>query len=891
MTVRLSVGVLLAASSLLIQAGLDPVSGNVASLRDAISQRWLAGPLRRADLAAFVPAAARTPQPPAAQSASAATGDRALVDTYCLGCHREEQKARGLVPVALDGLNLSNIAGNAREWEAVVRKMRAGLMPPAGMPRPDRARHDAFVELLETELDRAAQADPNPGRTEAFHRLNRTEYRNAVRDLLGLDIDVSSMLPADDASYGFDNIAGVLKLSPTLMERYLVAAQKISRTAVGTPPPFPAVDYFRVADDLSQEDRLPGQPIGTRGGATIRYTFPMDAYYTVRVELSRDLNEQVPIYAETHDLEVSIDGERVQVFSLPGIGGPPPPPAVEPGADPPADANDDNERRQGVPEGRAGAAAPQAQRAGPRTAQPPRAQRVSRQGQEQRNRADREWEIKVPVKAGTRDVQVAFLKNGSALAETARLPFLRPYPAGVNIAEQRGGAYLRSVEISGPFDPEGPGNSASRQRILTCAPQDEPQEAACARSIFRTLARRAFRRPVTDADIEPLMTLYREGRKDGSFDRGVEQGVMRLLVAPEFLFRIETEPANAPRNRAYRISEFELASRLSFFLWSTIPDDELLDLAERRQLSSPAVLDRQVRRMIADPRFSAFVEGFAGQWLFLRNLAAAVPVQQSFPDFDDTLRQAFRRETELFFESIVREERSAFDLLRADHTFVNERLARHYGIPNVKGTRFRRVTLGATTHRAGLLGQGSILTVTSYPDRTSPVVRGKWVLENLLGSPPPPPLPNVPELQPSNFADAPRSMRERIAQHRRSPTCSSCHSMMDPIGLALENFDAVGRWRTFEESGAPIDASGALPDGTTFVGATGLTEALLRSDMFVRTLTEKMMTYALGRGLEHYDAPAVRAIVRAAARQDYRVVTLIREIVRSAPFQMRRADS
>ena len=849
MKVRLSVGALLAASTLLVQTGLE--------------------------------SAARAPQTRAPQTpASAPTPDRALLDSYCLGCHREEQKARGLVPIALDGLNLSNVAANAREWEAVIRKMRAGLMPPAGMPRPDRARHDAFVTRLEAELDRAAQSNPNPGRTEAFHRLNRTEYRNAVRDLLGLDIDVSSMLPADDASYGFDNIAGVLKLSPTLMERYLVAAQKISRAAVGTPPPFPAVDYFRVADDLSQEDRLPGQSLGTRGGTTIRYTFPMDAQYTIRVELSRDLNEQVPIYAEAHDLEVSIDGERVQVFTLPGIGGPPPPPATEPGADATPDASDD-----------AGAAPPAPPRAGARTAQPARAQRVSRQGQEQRNRADREWEITVPVKAGTRDVQVAFLKNGSALAETARLPFLRPYPAGVNIAEQRGGAYLRSVEISGPFDPDGPGRSPSRQKIFACVPDGESREVACARSIFRTLARRAFRRPVTDADLEPLMALYREGRQDGSFDRGIEQGVMRLLVAPEFLFRIETEPANVPRDRAYRISDVELASRLSFFLWSSIPDDELLDLAERRQLSAPAVLDRQVTRMIADPRFSAFVEGFAGQWLFLRNLAAAVPVQQSFPDFDDTLRQAFRRETELFFESIVREGRSAYDLLRADYTFVNERLARHYGIPNVKGTRFRRVTLGAATNRAGLLGQGSILTVTSYPDRTSPVVRGKWVLENLLGSPPPPPLPNVPELEKPNFAAAPRSVRERIAQHRRSPTCSSCHSMMDPIGLALENFDAVGTWRTFEESGAPIDASGALPDGTTFVGARGLTEALLRSDMFVRTLSEKMMTYALGRGLEHYDAPAVRAIVRGAARQDYRVESLIREIVRSAPFQMRRADS
>jgi hypothetical protein len=516
---------------------------------------------------------------------------------------------------------------------------------------------------------------------------------------------------------------------------------------------------------------------------------------------------------------------------------------------------------------------------------------VSRQGQEQRNRIDRDWEVTVPVTAGPHDVQVAFLKEGSALAETARLPFLRPYPAGVNVAEQRGGAYLRSVEISGPFEPAGAGRSPSRQRIFTCQPSQPSRERACAATILRALTRRAFRRAVTDADVAPMLAAYDAGRAEGPFDRGIEQGVLRLLVAPEFLMRIEADPPAGARTGAYRLGDYELASRLSFFLWSSIPDDELLDLAERKQLHAPAVLDAQVLRMIADPRFSAFVEGFAGQWLFLRNLAAAIPVQQNFPDFDDTLRQAFRRETELFFESVVREDRSAFDLLRANYTFVNERLARHYGIPNVKGTRFRRVTFAEGSTRAGLLGQGSILTVTSYPDRTSPVVRGKWVLQNLLGSPPPAPPPNVPPLQPSTFAAAPRSVRERMAQHRQNPVCASCHSMMDPIGLSLENFDAVGRWRTREESGAPIDASGSLPDGTKFAGAKGLTDALLRNDVFVRTMTEKMLTYALGRGLEYYDAPAVRAIVREAARHDYRMSTIIREIVRSAPFQMRRADS
>jgi hypothetical protein len=861
MKARLSIGVLLGAWLVVVQAGVE---STVRTGSQPSPPQTAAG------------------QPARQVQSASASPHRALVDRYCMGCHSEQQKARGLVPTALEPDTLADVPGHAAAWESVIRKMRAGLMPPPGMPRPERAEHEALLAYLEGEIDRAAQANPNPGRKEPFHRLNRTEYRNAVRDLLALEIDVATLLPADDASYGFDNIAGILKLSPTLMERYLVAAQKISRLAVGTPPPFPTVDYFRVADDLSQEDRLPGLSLGTRGGTRIRYTFPMDAQYAFRVELSRDLNEQVPIYPEEHHLEISIDGERVQIFTLPGIGSPERGAAPEPVQGDSLPASDDA----------AATPAPQP-RAGPRTAQPPRAPRLSRQGQEQRNRIDRDWEVLVPVRAGTRDVQIAFMKEGSAIPETARLPFLRPYPAGVNIAEQRGGAYLRSVEISGPFDPTGPGNSPSRQQIFTCYPaQPVPSdEQACAAEIFRTLARRAFRRPVGDADIAPLLALYEEGHGEGGFERGIEQGMMRLLVAPEFLVRVETDPPQAVAGRPYRIDDFELASRLSFFLWSSIPDDELLDLAERGELGTPAVLDEQVRRMIADARFSSFVEGFAGQWLFLRNLSAAIPVQQNFPDFDDSLRQAFRRETELFFESIVREDRSAFDLLRADYTFVNERLARHYGIPGVRGTRFRRVTYEEGSPRAGLLGHGSILTVTSYPDRTSPVVRGKWVLENLLGTPPPAPPPNVPELEPSSFADAPRSVRERMAQHRRNPVCASCHSTMDPIGLALENFDAVGKWRTREESGAPVDATGAMPDGTTFTGPAGLTGALVTSDVFVRTLTEKMLTYALGRGLEYYDAPAVRGIVREAARHDYRITTVISGIVRSAPFRMRRAES
>jgi mono/diheme cytochrome c family protein len=835
----------------------------------------------RATLAGFVAAVVvllgllATRPVPVAAAAAAGDDARAFLQTYCITCHTQQMKARGTVPVALDTLDVSAIVNDAKTWELVARKMRGGMMPPIGMKRPDKTAHEQFLAYVEGELDRAARARPNPGRTESFHRLNRTEYRNAVRDLLDLDVDVSGWLPPDDASYGFDNIAGVLKISPTLLERYLSAAQRISRTALGIAPPSPTVDYFRVADDRAQEQELPGQPFGTRGGVSIRHNFPMDATYAIRVRIARDLNEQVPIYVERQDLEVSIDGEPVQVFTLPAAAAPAGPPPSEP-----VSANDtDAAQPAGRGQGRgAGARAGGAGRGG------------GRQGQEARNRADRDWEVRVPVKAGPHAVQVAFAKQSDAVAETVRLPFLRPYPAGVNIAETRTGAYLRSVEIAGPFDPAGPGNSPSRQRILICRPVRPASEAACATRILTALARRAFRRPVTAADVRPLLAFYREGRAEGDFDRGIELALNRLLVSPEFLLRVEPDPPKTPSGAVYRLSDVALASRLSFFLWNSIPDEELLELAEQKRLSVPAVLDRQVRRLIADPRFDSFVETFAGQWLFLRNLAAAVPVQQNFPDFDDTLRQAFRTETELFFKSVIREDRSAFDLLRADYTFLNERLARHYGIANVKGTRFRRVTLPPGSRRGGLLGQGSILTVTSYPDRTSPVVRGKWILENLLGTPPPSPPAGVPPLKPPSFASKVLSVRERMVDHRRNPPCAGCHATMDPLGLALEHFDAVGQWRTLDESGGPIDASGAMPDGTTFDGAEGLRQALLGSDRFIVTVAEKLMTYALGRGVEYYDEPAVREVVRTASRDDYRFVSLIRGVVHSVPFQMRRAQ-
>jgi mono/diheme cytochrome c family protein len=812
--------------------------------------------------------------------ASPVAAQKATFDRYCLTCHTTRQKDRGIVPIALDTLDMSRVASDAAVWEKVVLKLRAGVMPPASAPRPDKTTHDALASWLEGELDRSWNANPDPGRTEPLHRLNRAEYRNAVRDLLDLDLDVSSLLPGDDVSYGFDNIAGVLKLSPTLMERYLAAAQKVSRLAVGTPPRTPAIDYFRIADDLSQDAHLPGLPLGTRGGTKISYPFPMDAVYEIRPRLTRDLNESMPLYTDPQVLEISIDGERVGTFTLPGIGareGVGPSPSDDPAAPPPPPS-------------------PGQEPARPAISQIQQTVRASAKERQSRNRADEAWNLRVPVNAGQRDVVITFLNRTSALDETARLPFQRPYPAGVNIPETRQGAYLRSVEIVGPIDATGPGQSDSRRRIFTCSAKDE----ACARKILSTLARRAYRRPVTAADVDPLLAFYREGASasagaaasgaQGSFDEGIERAIRRLLVSPEFLFRVERDPSSAAGGRSYRISDIELASRLSFFLWSSIPDDTLLELAERGQLSSAMVLPREVRRMLADPRADAFITNFAGQWLFLRNLDAAVPVQSIFPDFDDSLRQSFRRETELFFDSIVREDRSAFDLLRADYTFLNERLAKHYGVANIKGSYFRRVTLDKGNPRNGLLGQGSVLTVTSYPDRTSPVVRGKWILENLLGTPPPPPLPNVPPLKPTNNEGAVLSMRQRMEQHRANPVCASCHAMMDPLGLSLENFDAVGKWRTLGESSAAIDATGRAPDGTIFEGPGGLRDMLLRSDRFVPTLTEKMLTYALGRGLDYSDMPAVRAIVRDAAKTDYRVSSLVVGIVQSPPFRMRRAE-
>ena len=760
------------------------------------------------------PAGAR--QAPA-EAPDPAAASRTVLRRYCIGCHNGRTLTAGL---ALDTVDLAQVGDHADLWEKVVRKLRAGLMPPAGRPRPDEATYDRVSAWLETELDSAAAARPNPGRTQTFHRLNRAEYQNAVRDVLGIAVEIEDLLPADSASYGFDNIAGVLRVSESLMERYLTAARRISRAAVGTTPPTVVARTYTVSPALPQDDHVEGLPYGTRGGTLITHRFPLDAEYRLRVEVSR--------VAGGAELEVTMDGERVELFRM----------------------------QQGLPS-------------------------LDIDG----NEVGDNLEVTLPIAAGPREIGVAFLKTPALLSETPRRLFLNP------TVSRRDLPYLRSVTVTGPFEVRGPGDTPARQRLFVCRPADAGEEEACADTILATLARRAFRRPIDDADLEILRIAYGVGREGGDFEAGIERALQQLLVSPEFLFRVEADPVDAPLAAAvnYRLADLELASRLSFFLWSSVPDDDLLAAAAGGALSDPAVLERQVRRMLVDDRARALTANFVGQWLQLRNLESARPSQVLFADFDDGLRQAFRRETELFFESIVREDRSVLDLLDADYTFVNDRLARHYGMPHVQGSHFRRVAV--TGHRGGLLGQGSILTITSHPVRTSPVFRGKWILTNILGTPPPDPPPNVPALpdRAGAYADRTPSMRERMAAHRDNPACASCHAMIDPLGFGLERFDPVGRLRDVDEQHQPIDASGVLPDGTPFNDVAELRTALLaRPDRFVGTLTEKLLTYALGRGLEYYDMPAVRAIVREAAEKDYRVSAVILGIVESLPFRERR---
>ena len=748
---------------------------------------------------------------------------KAAVGRYCLDCHDGDVTKGNL---DLGKILSDDLQTHSVEWERVVRKLTARQMPPIGKDRPAEKEFEHLVATLGSSLDQLAAKKPNPGRTDPFHRLNRTEYRNAIRDLLDLEIDAATLLPKDDASHGFDNLTGG-DLSPTLLNRYISAAEKISRLAVGSPISRPNGDTYRLKPDLTQEEPVANLPLGTRGGTLIRHTFPRDGEYEIQIRLTRDRNEMVEGLHETHELEVLLDRDTAARFQV----------------------------------------------------SPPK-------GNRDYETVDAHLKARVPVKAGLHEVGVTFIKNSSSLVETQR----DPYQARYNMHRHpRLSPAIYQVSVTGPYASQEAGETASRRKLFVCYPKNPGEETACAERIVSAFVRRAYRRPVVAADWAKPLKFYHEAKEAGGFEAGIGSALSAVLVSPEFLFRIERDPADVAPETTYPISDVELASRLSFFLWSSIPDEELLAIAQRGELHRPKVLESQVRRMLADPRSSSLVENFAAQWLHLRNLESFTPDLRLFPDFDDNLREAFRRETELHFEALLREDRTVLDLIKTDHTFLNERLAKHYGIPNVYGSRFRRVALDSESRRGGLLRQGSILTVTSYATRTSPVIRGHWLLGNLLGTPPPPPPANIPNLKENTVSET-LPMRARLSAHRANAACASCHDLMDPVGFALENFDAIGRWR-LTENGLPIDASGGLPDGSRFTGVTGLEDALLKHpELFVGTLTEKLLTFALGRGMSENDAPAVRRIVRDAQRDGNHFSSIVLGIVKSSPFTLRKTQ-
>ena len=788
-----------------------------------------------------------TPQEASDAAPQPASQYSAVLNRYCITCHNEKLKTAELV---LSKLDIANPGADAPVWEKVARKLRTRQMPPAGMPRPEQAFYDDFAAYLETALDRAAAAKPNPGRP-AVHRLNRAEYTNAVRDLLATDIDGASLLPANEASRGFDNIADVLSVSPLLVERYMSAARKISRLAIGDPDVRPFTAEYNVSRRLVQDDRMSDDlPFGSRGGTAIRHYFPLDGEYVIKIRLQRNNDNYIRGLGEPHQLDVRLDGARLKLFT---IGG----------------------EHKG--------------RSGPVYAFINKDYLGDPEQEKYEFSADAGLEVRFQAKAGARLVGVAFLKQSSE-PEGELVP--RQFYDEL-LSFKGGDPAVDNVSISGPYNAQGLGDTPSRRKIFVCSPAVIPSgiaaEEPCAKKILSTLARRAYRRPVTETDVLTLLQFYQVGRRTGGFEAGIGTAIQGILVGPEFLFRIERDSENVAPGTAYPVSNLELASRLSFFLWSSIPDDRLLELAERGKLSDPAVLEQQVMRMLADSRSKTLAGNFTEQWLGLRKLATVSPDPKVFPGFDENLREALQQETKLFAESIAREDRSVLDFLRADYTFLNERLARHYGIRNVYGSGFRRVTL-TDDARKGLLGQGSILTVTSYANRTAPTLRGKWVLQKILGTPPPPPPPNVPSLKEENGGNSrDLTMRERLEQHRVNPSCAVCHTRMDPLGFALDNFDAIGRWRT-TEGATPVDPSGTLPDGAKFRGPAELRKILLsRHEQFVRTVTEKLLMYALGRGLEYTDEPVVRAILRAAAPSDYRWSSLVLGIAKSMPFQMRRS--
>jgi len=800
-----------------------------------------------------IPIAGRTPGP----DASTAPQYRALLNQYCVTCHNEQLRTAGLV---LGKLDVANVPEGAETWEKVIGKLRTGAMPPVGMPRPDKATYDAFATYLETALDHASATKPNPGRV-AVHRLNRGEYTNAIRDLLTTDVDVESLLPVDDSGYGFDNIADVLSVSPMLLVRYMSAAGKVTRLAIGDPNVLPNLETYDVPYLLTQDERMSEDlPFGSRGGIAIRHNFLLDGEYLIKIKLQRagiEHDRQIIGLSEPHQLDVRLDGARIKLFT---VGGEQP-------------ENNDSVTGTSNPSGK------------------------KKFGYDYRSAdtADANLEVRFAAKAGTRLVGVNFLNDAweregvldSPLAEF-RLLDKSSEGRSDSPGTKEDAPAVAQVSISGPYNSKGLGETPGRRKVFVCRPANSADELPCASKILSGLARSAYRRPVTEEDIQALLNLYKVGRKEGGFEAGIGMALQRILVSPEFLFRIEHDPATVSAGAAYRISDLELASRLSFFLWSSIPDSQLLNLAAAGKLKEPAVLEQQVRRMLADSRSNALVTNFFGQWLYLRNMPGVHPDQDAFPEFDENLRAAFEQETQLFLESNLREDRSVLDLLNADYTFVNERLARFYGIPNIYGSHFRRASLEGHDERRGLLGQGSILTVTSYANRTSPTIRGKWLLTNVLGTPPPPPPPDVPSLKETPPNGRVLTMRERMEQHRSNAACAVCHAQMDPLGFALENFNGVGEWRTTSEAGNPVDASGVLPNGVKFNGPAELRKVLLsHPEQFANTVTDRLLTYALGRGIEYYDQPAIRKITGEAASNNYRWSSLILGIVNSTPFQMR----
>ncbi len=768
------------------------------------------------------------------------TGPRAVIDQYCVGCHNERLKTAGLM---LDRLDLEHVGLSSAEWEKVARKLRTGEMPPPGRPRPDAASLARVGASIESALDAAAAANPNPGRV-AVHRLNRTEYTNAIRDLLALDVDGKALLWADEPDQeGFDNMASVLSISPALLEGYISSARRVSRLAVGDPTLNPVTDQFKVLTAMVQDERMSDDlPFGSHGGTAIPYLFPLDGEYQIKVRLKRQLYLYIMGMGEPHQIEIRLDRALVRRFTFGGEA-----------------------KGMTNPESFAG----------------------NTQGdpdfEEYMHTADAGFDVRIPIKAGKHEVSVSFVRR-----------FWEP--EGVLQPPQRGFARtsnelyhgypaIDTVSIGGPLNITPTNDSPTRRKIFVCRPKDSEAEEGCARAILSTLAKRAYRRPVTEEEVNTLLDFYKDGRAAGTFDSGIQRGLERILAAPSFIFRIERGPANMAAGSVYRLNDLDLASRLSFFIWGSLPDDELLNVAIAGRLRQPAGLEQQVRRMLADRRSKSLVDSFVYQWLQIGKLKSGVPDADAYPEFDENLREAMRRETEAFVDDQLREDRSVLDLLNANYSFLNERLARHYGIPNVYGDHFRKVTF-ADDRRGGLLGQASVLTVTSYPNRTSVVLRGKWLLATLLGAPPPPPPPDVPSLKDPGQDGQPRSLRDRMEQHRKDPVCAGCHQRMDPLGFSLENFDALGKWRTVAD-GETVDASATLPDGTRFDGVTGVRGLLVsHKEEFVRTLSEKMLAYAVGRGLESSDLPAVRRIARDSGAGDYRWTSLVLAVVRSTPFTM-----